>query len=185
MPPVNDGDRVKKLLDEANPLRDSMLVAAEALAHRGLVSGDRVAEIRAGLGNIDKASDLVALSALFRPAWPQVASRTAIEPAEVDRAVTLGSELLMALGAKGIAEKRGSTPESRDQRARAFTLFINAYDQCRRAVAYLRYQEDDAEAFAPSLRPITRSSRTNGTPAPEAVVPQPPAQPAVVRADAE
>ena len=153
MPPIDDGNRLKKLLEEAQPLRESLLVAAEALAHRGLVSPDRVAEIRAGVGNIDRAGDLVALSALFRQAWPAVGSKTAILEGEVERAATLGSELLVALGVKGIAEKAGNTPESRDQRARAFTLFANAYGECVRAVAYLRYHEDDADSFCPDPAP--------------------------------
>jgi hypothetical protein len=167
MPPIDDGNRLKKLLEEAQPLRETLLVAAEALAHRGLVSPDRVAEIRAGQGNIDRAGDLVALSALFRQAWPAVGSKTAILEGEVERAATLGSELLVALGVKGIAEKAGNTPESRDQRARAFTLFANAYGECVRAVAYLRYHEDDADSFAPTLRPVTRANRDSAPPAPE------------------
>jgi hypothetical protein len=37
------------------------------------------------------------------------------------------------------------------QRARAFTLLVNAYDACRQALAYLRWKEGDAESIAPSL----------------------------------
>jgi hypothetical protein len=37
------------------------------------------------------------------------------------------------------------------RRARAFTLFVRAYDQVRRAVTYLRWEDDDADLIAPSL----------------------------------
>ncbi|HEX4334524.1 MAG TPA: hypothetical protein VH062_01350 [Polyangiaceae bacterium] len=40
---------------------------------------------------------------------------------------------------------------SSDLRTRAFTLFVNAYDQVRRAVSYLRWDDDDAGTVAPSL----------------------------------
>ncbi len=45
-------------------------------------------------------------------------------------------------------------------------MLINAYEQCTRAVAYLRAQEDDLDAYAPSLRPRSRTSRPEVQPAP-------------------
>ncbi|WP_437980893.1 hypothetical protein [Sorangium sp. So ce117] len=41
--------------------------------------------------------------------------------------------------------------EAADRRARAFSLLVHAYDQTRRAVAYLRWDEEDADTIAPSL----------------------------------
>jgi hypothetical protein len=171
LPPSGSGERLKKLLDEAAPLRDALLLAAEALAPRGLLDADKVAEIRSGLGNLDRANDLAALADLFRQAWPQIASKTAVDRAEVDRAASLGMELLVALGEKGLGERRASGPEARELRARAFTLLIKAYEQCARAVAYLRWQDDDVETYAPSLRP-KRAGRPESPP-----VPTPVAQP--------
>jgi hypothetical protein len=159
LPAADNGDRARKLMEEAVPLRESLLVAAEALAHRGLLDPGRVADIRAGQGNIDRASDLVGLADLFLQAWPQIAQKTAVDRAEVERAAALGPELLAALGSRGLAEKQRSSPETRDLRARAFTLLLNAYEECARAVTYLRWHEDDAEAFAPTLRPRSRAPR--------------------------
>lgn len=34
---------------------------------------------------------------------------------------------------------------------RAYSLFVRAYDQCRRAVSYLRWEEGDADDEPPSL----------------------------------
>ena len=45
-----------------------------------------------------------------------------------------------------------------DIRQRLFTLFVNAYDQARRAVGYLRWNEGDADQIAPSLY----AGRSNG-----------------------
>jgi hypothetical protein len=122
MPAVDSQDRARRLLDEAGPLREGLLVAAEALAHRGLLDAEKVAEMRGGQGNLDRANDLVALSALFKQAWPRLAGKTAVEQAEVDRAAALGPELLVALGVKGLAERRGPSSETRDNRIRAYTL---------------------------------------------------------------
>ncbi|MCA9712325.1 MAG: hypothetical protein KDK70_41195, partial [Myxococcales bacterium] len=65
------------ILARATELRALLLGDAEALARRGLVEAERVAELREGRGHLDTANDLVALSALFEEAWPRVAGRTA------------------------------------------------------------------------------------------------------------
>ncbi|WP_437681482.1 hypothetical protein [Sorangium sp. So ce131] len=169
---------LKPLLGEAVPLRENLLSDAEALARRGLVDAEAVAEIRAGNGHIDTANDLVALSALFSAGWSEIAGKTAATEQEVHRAGELGPQILAALGVR----EHGAAPaptDATDRRARAFSLFMHAYDQTRRAVAYLRWDEDDAEAIAPSLykgRGGRGSSSSDATAAPP---PAPPAQPSV------
>jgi hypothetical protein len=159
VPVARDEGAVKPLLAEAAPLREALLVAAEALAHRKLLDPARVAEIRAGHGNVDTANDLVALSALLSSEWGAVSSKTAIEEHEVQRAGVLGTELLAALGVRDV---RGATKtDAQDARARAYTIFVRAYDDCRRALIYLRWNEGDADAIAPSLF----ARRTRGRPA--------------------
>lgn len=145
-------DGLKPLLDEASALRADLLVAAEALAHKGFVDASRVAEIRSGKGHLDTANDLVALAALFGESWNAVKHKTTVEWSDVERASKLGPELLVALGARnqpGLPAPRAADPT--DRRARAFTLLVRAYDQCRRGVTYLRWGEGDYDAIAPSL----------------------------------
>jgi hypothetical protein len=171
LPPPDSEERVRRLLDEAGPLREKLLVAAEALAHAALFDPDRVAEIRAGFGNIDRGADLVALGSLFLQTWPQVENRTAIVRAEAERAASLGPQLLQALGAKDVAAQGASAAQKRDDRARAFTLLVRAYELCQQAVVYVRFHEDDQDTFAPTLRPKQRVDK--GQP----VVPPPPPAP--------
>jgi hypothetical protein len=141
-------DAAKALIDEATKLREGLLIAAEALAHRGLLNADVVAKIRKGSGHVDTANDLVALSGLFKSEWSRVSSKTAVEKSEIDRAEELGPAVMIAIAARKNPGKQGDTD---GQRARAFTLLSNAYDTCRRALAYLRWKEDDADGIAPSL----------------------------------
>jgi hypothetical protein len=108
-----------------------------------LLDAERVAEVRGGAGNIDRGSDLIALAALFREAWP----------------TKLGPELLMALGARGLDDRSGALPHAREDRARAFTLLLSAYDDCQQAARYLRWKEGDVDEFAPSLRPKPRGEK--------------------------
>jgi hypothetical protein len=141
-------DAAKSLLDEATKLREGLLIAAEALAHRGLLNADDIAKIRKGGGNADVANDLVALSSLFSKDWSKVSSKTAVERHEIDRAAELGPAVLVALTSR---KQGGKQTDTADQRARAFTLLARAYDSCRRALSYLRWQEGDVDSIAPSL----------------------------------
>ena len=104
-----------------------------------------------------------ALAALFSEAWQRVQNKTTVEWAQVERASTLGPELLVALGIRnqpGVPEPRASDPMIR--RARAFTLLVKAYDACRRGVSYLRWEEKDVDAIAPSLFAARGGGRKGG-----------------------
>ena len=143
-----DPEAAKNLIEEAGKLREGLLIAAEALAHRGLLNADAVAKIRKGSGTTDAANDLVALAALFSSDWGKVSSKTAVERHEIDRAAELGPAVMVAVALRKQGNKKTDTE---GQRARAFTLLTRAYDSCRRALAYLRWKEGDAESIAPSL----------------------------------
>lgn len=145
-----EGDALKKLQEEATPLRDSLLIAAEALAHRGLLDQKRVSEIRSNQANQDTANDLLALSELFSAQWDRVKAKTAVEEQEVQQASELGTKLIMALGAKDTATA-GKPVDSADRRARAYTLLVRAYSACRRAAAYVRWEQGDVDELAPPL----------------------------------
>jgi hypothetical protein len=150
LPPASASNPVQVLLEEATDLRNSLLSDAEALAARGLLDADSVREIRKGHGNMDIANDLVALSALMGASWGKIENKTAATAEEVHRAGDLGPLLIAALGVREHAVT--VTPvEAADRKLRAFTLFTGAYDQVRRAVSYLRWNEGDADSLAPSL----------------------------------
>jgi hypothetical protein len=154
---------VKKLTEEASGLRESLLVAAEALAHRNLLDKQRIIEIRKGKGHADLAGDLVSLAEVFRGAWDKVRAKTAVEDAELDRASDVGVRLLAALAAKpgkGSAAAPKIT-DAADRRARAIALVAKAYEECRRAVAYLRWHEGGDSDLAPSLLQKPRGRRPN------------------------
>jgi hypothetical protein len=157
--PGDNDDRAKRLLDEATPLRDKLLVAAEAIAHAGVFDADRVAQIRSGTGYIDRGADLIALSALYTESWAKIENRTMVTKEDVQRAAVLGPALLTAVGSKDLAPTGVSLAEMRDDRTRAFTLFVRAYESCQQAAAYVRFREGDADEYAPSLRPRSRGER--------------------------
>jgi hypothetical protein len=162
-------DRVHELLAEAAPLRQRLLAVADMLASLGMLEHDPVAAIRAGSGHLDTANDLIALSALFTNEWERLHNRVPLDPAELDRAARLGTELLVALGVRKV--RSGDAPDVKgwaDRKARAMRLMFDAYDSARQAVHYLRWKEDDAESYTPSL-----FSRRRRAPKPDETEPTP------------
>jgi hypothetical protein len=92
---------------------------------------------------------LIALSSLLRRNWETVSTKTAVTMSELDRAEILSDQLLSAVGAREQAP--AVIAEVAQQRQRVFTLLVNSYDQARRAINFLRWNEDDLETIAPSL----------------------------------
>jgi hypothetical protein len=143
-----------ELLAQAVPLRADLLYTAEMLGHFGLVSSERVAFIRSGQGHADTAADLQALGVLLGDAWPSIKDKVAITREQVDRAIPLSARLQRAIGVREAnADPLAERTDPRHVRAQAFTLFMGAYDECRRGVSHLRWHEGDAAEIVPSLYP--------------------------------
>jgi hypothetical protein len=143
---------LRSRLGEATPVRDRLLVGAEALAHAGYFDATRVASIRSGTGHIDTANDLIGLAALYRGRWHEISTKTAVARADVDRAAELGSSLLEMLGQRRLGTDGNGGPGKHEVILRkSFALTSGTYNECRRAVVYLRWHEGDADVIAPSL----------------------------------
>lgn len=167
----NDGRvPLAQLVQEAVPLRLDLLVTAVMLAHFGLVSRQRVADIRRGQGHADTANDLLALSVLLAEDWKSIEDKVVVTRAQVDRAIPLSAQLQQAIGVReSDADPLAQRTDARHVRAQAYTLFIGAYDECRRGVSHLRWHEGDAARIVPSLYPRrSGGSKTNAVPADDA-----------------
>jgi hypothetical protein len=159
------------LVAKAKPLREDLLLAAELLAHKGFFDAKSVDAIVGGNANLQLANDLESLAALFSSHWAAVEHKSPVTRADVDHAAKLGPQLLAALGTGDKATKVDA--DAIDTRNRAWTLFADAYDQCRRAVTYLRWNEGDADTIAPSLHSgEKKKKKPDAPPGPE---PEPPA----------
>ena len=139
-------------LEEGRVLRAQLLTVADAHVSFGVMNADAVAAIRDGAGHLDRANDLIALAALFRASWDDIKGKTMVTEEQIDRASTLGTQLVAELGAKTIGAGTVAPGTTwADQRNRAFRLFVFDYTEIQRAVVYLRYHEGDADAIAPSI----------------------------------
>jgi hypothetical protein len=144
------------LHDEGEKLRDLMLASKSVLEKHGLVQGDYLEGLKGPVGYRNLSHDLSALVRFYRDNWAQISGKTPLSLADVDRASIIAGRLLT-----GVSAKQGTPAEidaSALLRQQAFTLFVKAYDEVRRAVTFLRWKEGDADEIAPSIY----TGRNNG-----------------------
>jgi len=138
-----------KLVEEGIVLRGLLLADAEALAKRGYISAIRIDELKGIVGYKNVASDLLTITNMIRSNWPTVASKTGVTEAELDRAEVVGTQLINAIGIRELAPATAASVTL--ERQQTYTLLVNAYDQVRRVICFVRWDEDDADSIAPSL----------------------------------
>lgn len=165
-------ENVVGLTSELTVARDHLLANASSLANLRLLDGDRLKNVKTGLGYRALASDVLTLCNVFRDDWARVEGKTPYTQAELHR---LGTQALQLVSVLGTREQAPGTPaEATLLRQQAFTLFLRAYENARRAVHYLRGKE--AESIAPSLytsRSGRRREADEPTPAAAEVAPIP------------
>ena len=151
-----------ELIEAGVKLRDTLCSDALALAHRGLVPGQRIAAFKGNTGYKNIAFDLLSLASLLRMHWDNIASRSALQLSELDAAESLAQQLIQAVGTR---EQAPSTlAQAQAQRQRNFTLFSRSYSQVRRAIGYLRFDNEDVDKICPSLYAGRGGSRRKDSP---------------------
>jgi hypothetical protein len=165
-------ESLEELAEQGVTMRDLLVAEATTLAHRRLIDGQRLKELKGANGYRNLAVDLLTLAAMVREVWPTLDGKTTLQLAELDQAETLADKLLTAVGQR----EQGPTviATSAENRQRAFTLFISAYDNVRRVVTYLRWHEDDVEEIVPSLYgKATRRKKDDTLPPPPTTAARP------------
>jgi hypothetical protein len=150
-----------ELLAKAIPLRADLMKTGDMLGHFGIVSPERMAQIRAGQGHADTADDLLALGLLLGGIWPKIKDKVVVTREQVDLAIPLSARLQQAIGVRegGYEERLVEPNDVRHVRAQALELFVGAYEECRRGVSHVRWHEGDAAQIVPSLYPGRSAGR--------------------------
>lgn len=130
-------------------MRKHLVTDAAALVERGRLPAKSLERLNGAAGYKHLASDVLILSALLRSAWDQIKEHTCVTRAEIDEADRIADEFITALGLR--TQSSANREAAGLIRQQTYTLFVNAYDQVRRAVLYLRSKERDGTEIAPSL----------------------------------
>jgi hypothetical protein len=138
---------------------------ASNLALYGIVNADALDGLKGDTGHRNVGYDVLSLVAIHRAAQSRSAGRTAIAPEALEEYDVLASRLLDM-----VAKRETQLKEQSDvvnQRRRAATLLIHAYDEAQRAVAFLRWKQGDADKLTPSLFAAKGAGRPPKPPAQE------------------
>lgn len=128
----------------------AQLVTLLQLAIERKVVTERVLQgLQGGNGYAERVEDVLFLVDVCRKAWPRLSAITKLTEADLDAAAAQARAFQTAVSVK--EHTKNQLTQAGELRARAYTAFFNAWDQCRKMVTYLRWHEGDAELIAPSL----------------------------------
>lgn len=151
-------ERVRQLpalADQGYQIRALLMAYTEVLELKGEVAPDVLQRLREGSGYRDLVEDLGALVTLLRDR-PDAGSLVA--PSDLARALDVTTALTAGLGAAADPDLGHDTLLV--ERRKLGVLLLRAHAQLRRAMAYLRFDEQDAAELVPSL--YVPSKRPNG-----------------------
>ena len=129
--------------------RAILFADATALAKRGIVEAKLLKGLHGTHGYKNVAFDLLALSNMLRTPGALSATRAAVNESDLDKVECLAEKLLVAASWRN--RSSDTIIEATRNRQAAFTLLVNAYNEVRAAIVYLRRQRGDADTFVPSL----------------------------------
>jgi hypothetical protein len=137
------------LAAEAQKARDVLLDEVRLLAKRGLLDAGFTASFQGGPSYKAVAFELLALVNCLRALPEAAAARMRATAEELDAAEAVARSMTQEVGARDQAPVTAAS--AAHERQQAFTLAAHGYDQARRAIMFLRWNEGDADEIAPSL----------------------------------
>lgn len=125
-----------------------LMTDAESLVNRGHLPKDRLERARDVQGYQAALDSLMVLIAVLREHWDRIVGLGPITKADIDNAEDLALRMIDAIAARDHGALRAPAAELR---VRALSQVMYEYDQLRRMLTYLRWDEDDADIILPSL----------------------------------
>lgn len=142
-------EKLPALLVEATRRRDVFLADCAALIARGIIRKEAITEYKGLNGYKNVAFDLTGVIQLFVDIWPQIKDKTMVSRTELEEHRKFALEFVEAVALREKFTAR--TAEVTEMRQRVFALFNRSYDQVRRAIIFLRWNQEDADTIIPSL----------------------------------
>ena len=171
---LNGGDvpagEIAPMVEELRVLRERFHADAKALVVRKVLKAEQIEEVSGSLAFNAVTREVQHLCFVFRNNWSKIAGRSGLSLEEVEAAILLAErcEAEIALKEKTEAAK----VDAADVRQRAFTLLDLSYNELRRALAHILWNDPDElnEIAPPIAAQRTRGKRKN-EPAVDATLP--------------
>jgi hypothetical protein len=140
---------VPALSKEGNALRSILFDYASIVSRKGGIAGEVIEVVRDGSGPRDLATDLnVLVKELSAAPAGTIGEATPVTFADLDRATTLAHQLNVHVGNPSSDTDYQTLLE---ERQKAGALLVQAQDEVRRGMTYLRWTEEDVGELVPSL----------------------------------
>jgi hypothetical protein len=146
---TNPPDALPEEYEAGQKLRELLHADVTNLIARGFIHANTLKDYTGLVGFRNVGMELQLLAFILKDNWQGVQGRCGTDLTELENALKLAQRLQRGAGERDF--NPAIVAEYADIRNRMFTLFINAYDDARRAIAYLRWNEGDADEIAPSL----------------------------------
>jgi hypothetical protein len=167
------GADVDQMVTSLGQTRRVLLLEAEGLVAKKRLPGSVLGALVGGTGYKAMCMDVLQLVSALRAEWTAIESHTPVTALELDQAEALANALATTLG-----ENEQAPSAAAELRSRAYTFFVRTYDEVRRAISFVRWDEGDVDDIIPSLfagrarkkddgigdEPVTPITPTNGSP---------------------
>lgn len=150
-------EALQEVYEEALRYRAALYSDASNLARAGLINAESVSLIKNEVGFRNVGYDLQRLLNLFRASSERITGRTVTLPEDLERVERVATQLIELAAYR--EQHQTVDPLLAENRLRAVSLMVKAYEQVRRAVQYLRFDLGDADKFAPSIYTAKSSPR--------------------------
>jgi hypothetical protein len=155
---VASADDLQERAGTAVKQRTALHIHAQALALDGtIVIPEALKEQLTSNSYAGIATSLLGLADLLKSQWPLIQNKCNTNLQAIQSAISLAEGMIATLGerqaAKNAADVAGLL---RDQ---AYTFCVTTYEQIRRAVTFLRWDEGDVDDITPSIYAHSTSSK--------------------------
>ena len=160
---------------EGTRIREIFHADAVALVTRKLLDRSVLSKFEGLTGYKNVGFDLIDWATVMRDSWPVIQGKSGLSVEEVVKAKEIGQRLVRAAGLR--EQGPATIADVARVRNQAVSLLVNAYDEVRRGITFLRWNAEDVDTIAPSLYATKgRGKRPGAGQEPEPVAPTP-AQP--------
>ncbi len=144
---AKEAPTVRAIFDEGSRLRNRLRGPVLVLEKAGLIPSGSLAKREGKRGYVQTAQDLLLIGNVLRDSWELINGRTTITLHEVNRCNVLAQ--LLFRHAKDRNKRTTIPADLALLRQRAYTLFLFAYDELRRCLAFIERGLEDE--LAPTL----------------------------------
>jgi hypothetical protein len=138
-----------ELLARAMQLRELLIADVHTLIARKVLPPESLDHLTGRTGAVRVGGDLGVLGAIFAKSWDRIEGRCGTTKEEVHEANRLSTALTMAAAERSNADR--PRKEVVRIRVQTFTLVVDAYNEYRRGMHFLRAPYGDGERLVPSL----------------------------------